>query len=1522
MSNIKVAVRVRPPIEREIKNGDKPIWKTRENTIYMESGKMNTFHTFDHVFDSSSTNLQVYQQYCHPIVESVMLGFNGTIFAFGQTASGKTHTMMGSSSQPGLIPLTIDAIFDIIQNMPEREFLVQISYIEIYNENVLDLLDKDYGKHLQIRDNVDGQPVISDLTEVTVGSKEEIMSVMKNGECRRHVASTEANPAKFPVPCDIQDDDFTQFSPVWMQVIESSLRDGTDGAVSVGQLNLVDLAGSERSEQCGELGERFRESSRINVSLSFLTQVISKLSRGERGHINFRDSKLTRILRNSLGGNAHTAIVCTVNPCSYEQTLSTLKFASSAKKIQNTPKVNEILTNEALIRRYHMQIEELKDQVKDMEAKNLTKALEEKNSQIDELRNQVSSLEKKLLKRKQRRETWAAPRSIGSVPGPQVCILPQWAPPPVPCMMVESPDMGRGRLSTVVEESESFHAISHDDFEKQLQREERIRRSAVLHTSDSSNTTCCSTTCAERIAFLENELKTLRKEHKELQELTTLERLMCRTSRRPVSSEKPDQVESTASDTQSESMHTCLLHITPEKADQIASTPLSRMNQCCIQTLLASRQQLERVSRRTSAFFSPVVTSPPLAQHEESSEASYTSPDCGNTGESIQGQRLHTPRALLWTPKHSPAVCLNGTHVGQSKTVGNQEVSDPLCFARATQTDNMPYLQASLQSIQTKDSHVSQQVQTPTVDAMCQTDSEDACEMPRPVTNELSENSVAERIVDGSTLVDVSCCAKTVMKSTGVQTMGSCCKILEGAPERPVLTDAAISCCLYSEQLVEYGIQTEPCQKEHAVEPTKQEAVCVPAFVSDQVPLVKSCFVQACGVQTCIVTKDSESQVNASLAEEYRTDFDTQTVMPSSTCCGVQAIPDTEDYASQVSTSLVEEYSKDFETQTVMPGSTCCGVQAIPDTEDYASQVSTSLVEEYRKDFETQTVMPGSTCCGVQAIPDTEDYASQVSTSLVEEYRKDFETQTVMPGSACCAVQAIPDVEDYASQVNKSLVEDYRTDFGVQVMAEVRSCASQVDLQLTRKEATHCAVQCELLLQNSERETPALNVVDCEVQATLLVQECATQTQQCLLHCDLKDSSVQATPSVQDSATQDERSRGDMSECSVQTTPRSFCDSSTQPDRRVPLASGCREVQDVPVTRSCVSEAKASAMSQDTSASKSSKSSLAKNGSSQFSAFSVRNILAGRPGSSVPPDVSLPFTPSGSTRRQQFGQPGGDILAALKASQRKFNEEEGRASLPAGHQKAADYTSPALLTAPFGTKTWLRHSETLKKSAAVQADIWNTQEMSLMEHRMDQYKKELQQRESEYKLQEKAAKKREIQLNAVIRQLKNKDKDLTVMTPCVSSTATATATSAGCEAPQPPGAAAAKALGTTESAASLAQRLKAMTPRSREGARLVHFVQSRKEQALAEEVQMAQRKASLSFKTQRLASAQRRQQAWAELSSHTAGAEPRSPLKEANQEIPQARSPKTPKDETLDNMEYIPPMKFIFDDLENLSSPL
>ncbi|XP_065281930.1 uncharacterized protein [Dermacentor albipictus] len=1072
-----------------------------------------------------------------------MLGFNGTIFAFGQTSSGKTYTMMGNSSQPGLIPLAINAIFDIIQNEPEREFLLRVSYMEIYNENILDLLDNGDEKHLQIRDNVDGQPVIVDLTEVPVGSKEEIESAMNNGERRRHVANTEANQRS------------SRSHSIFRMVIESSFRDGTDGAVAIGQLNLVDLAGSERTEQCGDLGERFRESTRINLSLTFLTQVISKLSRGERGHINFRDSKLTRILRNSLGGNALTAIVCTVNPCCLEQTLRTLQFASSAKKIQNTPKVNEIVTNDAQIRRYHMQIEELKGKVRDLEGSTLTKTLQEKNSQIDELKNQVRSLEKKLLVstlpqcRKQRRETWAAPRSIDSPPGAPQPPLPFFRALPA-SKAVESPEVieERGRLSTVMEESESsFHAISHEAFEKQLQREERERRSA-LHSKDNtlgSPSACSNTACAERIALLENELSIVRKKYEELKEMTRLGRLMCTTSRRPASSDK-----------------------------------------------------------------------------------------LGETESAVEGQ------------------------------------------------------------------------------------------------------------------------------------LG-----------RPELTDAAVSCHLYFEQLVECHVQTEPfatvCS---AMEVAKQEAECVFTGVGNQVSPVKICSVQSCGVQTFVDAKDHESQVNTSLADNYRADFGTQAVM-------------------------------------------------------------------------------------------------------------------AMPSGICCGVQAIPDVEDYASQV---------------------------DGQFTRNGATDCAVQCELLAPDDDIKTPAPNAVDCEVQATLLVQECATQTEQCLLHCDLRDSDVQVSPSMRDSAVQVEQpSRSNMLHYNVQTTSWSICDSSTQPECQVPRAVGVTcEVQAVPVTRSCASQVNASLTSQVTPVLKPATTPFATGGSSQFRMFSVKSILADRPKNSMPLDASASNSASGSAIRQQFGYPGGDILAALQASQRKFNKDrEGGELSSSGHQKVVDPTAPAQLTPVLGRKTWLQQSKMVSVSVAVQVDIWSVQEMQelhqerrSMQLRMEKYKKANQEWASQYKLREKASKKREMELNAIICQLTNEDAETSVVAACGSRVAAVT--SAGGEALRKPGVPA-KPL-ATESSASLAQQLKAMTPRSREGARLVYFGRGLKE------VQAAQLRASAASKTEQLASAERRHRAWAELSSRTGNAEPGSPLKDANQKS--RSSAETPKEEVLDEMAFWPPMKFLMDDDENEDS--
>lgn len=878
MSNIKVAVRVRPPMERELRNGEKPVWTVRENAIFLESGKYNAFHTFDHIFGYDSTNQDVYDKYCHPIVEAVMQGFNGTIFAFGQTASGKTHTIMGNSDQPGLIPLTIKAVFNIIEKMPEREYLLRVSYMEIYNENVLDLLDTEYGKHLQIRDNADGQAIVVDLTECTVRSEREIEEVMKNGERRRHFGSTEANQRS------------SRSHAIFRMVVESSLRnDDADRAVTVGQLNLVDLAGSERSEQCGESEERFRESTRINVSLTFLTQVISKLSRGDRGHINFRDSKLTRILRNSLGGNAHTAIVCTVNPCSNEQTLRTLQFASSAKKIQNTPVVNEIVDNTTLLCRYHKEIEVLRSQIKDMENRALSKTLQEKNTQIDELNNKVRELMEKLVVstrpapslvewRRQRRETWAAPRTSTSRPaGPMLLPLSLERSASLTGLVDDPlPDFpGQGRLSTVLEESESFQAMSEENFERVLQREERLRRSAVPPPLDSvqcRSSECTSTTCAERITFLENEVAILTKELEELKELTTLERLLCSTSRRPVGA-TPDQ-----------------------QVDTAEGTPASqcgRLNACCVKTLLASSRRMDSASRQGSTFFSPLGNSLTLPANGDDSSSTVS----GSPKE--QTSKQHVPsitpcsiwrqsvKAALWTCEQSPALPSGSTEERGIK--GTQQSSSP-----------------------------------------CTPDSTEGAMLVSCATNSIGRTPGESRDVETNTGLSFV---------TAVECKG--------------LLDTPVSGQLRWEWLVECGVQTEhivECALASSGVQTSPSPVREPSALHTVVscgvqafPAVENCSSQVnrsladghlvdAGTETAVQGRDGASQVNRSLAEEYCVD------------AGAQAVSQVANFASQANLEFSRSESTDCGVQCEPPGAAApntadCGVQATLSTKDCATQM-------------------------------------------------------------------------------------------------------------------------------------------------------------------------------------------------------------------------------------------------------------------------------------------------------------------------------------------------------------------------------------------------------------------------------------------------------------------------------------------------------------------------------------------------------------------------------------------------------
>ncbi|XP_027454311.1 centromere-associated protein E isoform X4 [Zalophus californianus] len=417
---VAVCVRVRPLNNREeALGGDTQVyWKTDNNAIYQVDGSKS--FNFDRVFHSNETTKNVYEEIAVPIIDSAIQGYNGTIFAYGQTASGKTYTMMGSEDYLGVIPRAIHDIFQKIKKFPDREFLLRVSYMEIYNETITDLLcDTQKMKPLVIREDFSRNVYVADLTEEVVYTSEMALKWITKGEKNRHYGITKMNQRS------------SRSHTIFRMILESREKgepSNCEGSVKVSHLNLVDLAGSERAAQTGAEGVRLKEGCNINRSLFILGQVIKKLSDGQvGGFINYRDSKLTRILQNSLGGNAKTRIICTITPVSFDETLTTLQFASTAKYMKNTPYVNEVSSDEALLKRYRKEIMDLKKQLEEvsletraqaMEKDQLAQLLEEKDLlqkvQIEKIQNLTRMLvtsssltsQQELKAKRKRRVTW------------------------------------------------------------------------------------------------------------------------------------------------------------------------------------------------------------------------------------------------------------------------------------------------------------------------------------------------------------------------------------------------------------------------------------------------------------------------------------------------------------------------------------------------------------------------------------------------------------------------------------------------------------------------------------------------------------------------------------------------------------------------------------------------------------------------------------------------------------------------------------------------------------------------------------------------------------------------------------------------------------------------------------------------------------------------------------------------------------------------------------------------------------
>ena len=366
MENIKVYIRVKPSNSKSPKlfnvmKGEDNIStllnnKTGENFSFGKKISIInlliyflTFIILDQVIQPSSTNKLIFEELFKPNIYHVLNGINMTIFAYGQTSTGKTYTMQGEfPNNPGIIPLTLEEIFDQIKK--DKDIIdpqISVSFIEIYNESINDLLDST-KINLDLRETVNKEVIVNNLTEIKISNHEQALNLLIKGNESRIVASTKLNEKSSRSHCI-----FRLNIEITKNVKKNIFgEEETEKILLKNHINLIDLAGSENSSKTGCVGQRLKEGSNINKSLLALSNVINKLSQNSGNNnansqnffVNYRDSKLTRLLQNSLGGNSKTTIICTITDDGehYNETMNTIHFGNKAKNIKTVVKVNEV----------------------------------------------------------------------------------------------------------------------------------------------------------------------------------------------------------------------------------------------------------------------------------------------------------------------------------------------------------------------------------------------------------------------------------------------------------------------------------------------------------------------------------------------------------------------------------------------------------------------------------------------------------------------------------------------------------------------------------------------------------------------------------------------------------------------------------------------------------------------------------------------------------------------------------------------------------------------------------------------------------------------------------------------------------------------------------------------------------------------------------------------------------------------------------------------------------------------------
>eukprot|EP00761_Pharyngomonas_kirbyi_P009838 gb/GECH01009856.1/.p1 GENE.gb/GECH01009856.1/~~gb/GECH01009856.1/.p1 ORF type:complete len:1270 (+),score=336.42 gb/GECH01009856.1/:1-3810(+) len=400
--SVRVAVRVRPFNEREKKAGANCVVEMEgPNTTITnpENGQKKTF-TYDFSYDSFNgvaTQQNVFEDLGKDVLENAWEGFNCSLFAYGQTGSGKSYSMVGYGEDKGIIPLSCEEMFNRISSNddPLVEYTVECSMLEIYNEKIRDLFNPKKGKDLKVREDPKIGVYVEGLKSVTVKNYEEIANLLEQGNNVKTVASTNMNQSSSRA--------HTLFQIAFQR--KQLDRESKHAQVLTSKIVLVDLAGSERSTKTGAEGDRFKEGIAINKSLSALGNCISALSEAsskkKKAHVPYRDSVLTRMLKESLGGNSKTIMIAALSPAdiNFEETLSTLRYASRAKQIKTNAKKNED-SKVKMIKELQAEVERLRsltqgkaDPGQDNE-KGLKDELEEKMKVIEEMQKSQEQKER------------------------------------------------------------------------------------------------------------------------------------------------------------------------------------------------------------------------------------------------------------------------------------------------------------------------------------------------------------------------------------------------------------------------------------------------------------------------------------------------------------------------------------------------------------------------------------------------------------------------------------------------------------------------------------------------------------------------------------------------------------------------------------------------------------------------------------------------------------------------------------------------------------------------------------------------------------------------------------------------------------------------------------------------------------------------------------------------------------------------------------------------------------------------